>query len=261
MIRLFVIDRRATFMLLAIFFAYILALGVGGSLSVGQVVACAAINVFSIAVPSFVVRHFVLRHVGQWSSGRTAAMHVAASIAFTMSWYWILLVLLGAFFGQSVVRFSVSPFFGRAAVWQIMQGLTFYALLAAIYQLTEEQRRRGDERTPVPQEALQAPPFFYRDGDDIRPLDSDRIIFLKGADDYVEVTTTTSTHFLRTTMGRLNERLGATFLRVHRSCLVNSRRIVRAEPAGDGRMLLEMENGALITTSRAGARTLRAHMV
>jgi DNA-binding LytR/AlgR family response regulator len=38
---------------------------------------------------------------------------------------------------------------------------------------------------------------------------------------------------------------------------VNTHRIARAEPAGGGRLLLHMETGHTISTSRDGARLLR----
>ena len=50
---------------------------------------------------------------------------------------------------------------------------------------------------------------------------------------------------------------GDTFIRVHRSRIVNANRILRAEPAGGGRMLLHMENGEIIPASRTGTRLLR----
>ena len=49
----------------------------------------------------------------------------------------------------------------------------------------------------------------------------------------------------------------AKYVRVHRSWIVNTDRIARAEPAGGGRLLLHMETGQTISTSREGAKLLR----
>jgi hypothetical protein len=224
------------------------------------VLSCAAINVVSLAIPALIVYLAFLRNIDRHSKRQSILIHFTASIAFTLSWYWILITFLGAFYDRNVSGFSVSPFFGRAAVWQIMQGLTLYGLFAtAPYFRSAAQHQPQSPVSPPPEQSL-APPLFYRDGDEIRPLDSDRIMFLRGADDYVEVTTVTSTHLLRATMAQLSARLGGAFLRVHRSWVVNSRHIVRVEPAGNGRMLLQMDNGALITTSRAGARIFREYI-
>jgi DNA-binding LytR/AlgR family response regulator len=51
------------------------------------------------------------------------------------------------------------------------------------------------------------------------------------------------------------------FIRVHRSWIVNVDRIARAEPAGGGRMLLHMENGEMIQCSRTGSRLLKDRVI
>jgi len=84
------------------------------------------------------------------------------------------------------------------------------------------------------------------------------IVSITGADDYAEVATLHGKHLVRLTLAEFEKALdGARFIRVHRSRIVNVDRVSRAEPAGGGRMLLHMENGEMISTSRAGARLLR----
>lgn len=53
----------------------------------------------------------------------------------------------------------------------------------------------------------------------------------------------------------------AKYVRVHRSWIVNTHRVARAEPAGGGRLLLHMENGQTVSTSRDGARQLRGRVL
>jgi len=58
-------------------------------------------------------------------------------------------------------------------------------------------------------------------------------------------------HLVRHTMKRLEARLDpATFVRVHRSAIVNVARVVRAEPLGHGEYRLHMRSGARVETSR-----------
>ena len=59
------------------------------------------------------------------------------------------------------------------------------------------------------------------------------------------------THLVRHTMKGLEARLdAATFVRVHRSAIVNVARVVRAEPLGHGEYRLHLRGGARVETSR-----------
>jgi len=53
----------------------------------------------------------------------------------------------------------------------------------------------------------------------------------------------------------------ARFMRVHRSRIVNLDYVLRAEPAGAGRLLLYMKNGETVSTSRTGARSLKTRVI
>ena len=58
-------------------------------------------------------------------------------------------------------------------------------------------------------------------------------------------------HLVRHTMKGLEARLDpATFVRVHRSAIVNVARVARAEPLGHGEYRLHMQSGARVETSR-----------
>jgi len=173
------------------------------------------------------------------------------------------MVLLGAVAGENAVQFKVRPFPGAAATWQLFQGLTLYAVIVLAVRLEVlAGAREGIEANMAPAEsAEQRPRLFIKQEDEIRPLDLDRIIFIRGADDYSEITTASGTHLVRMTLASLSDRLGEQFIRVHRSCLVNVDRIAKAESAGGGRMLLHMQTGEMIQSSRAGARLLRDRII
>lgn len=100
--------------------------------------------------------------------------------------------------------------------------------------------------------------YFVRIGEELRPLDIDAVVSIGGADDYAEVRTLSSKHLVRMTLAEFAQSLDpAKYVRVHRSWIVNTHRIARAEPAGGGRLLLHMETGQTISTSREGAKRLR----
>jgi hypothetical protein len=100
--------------------------------------------------------------------------------------------------------------------------------------------------------------YFVRIGEELRPLDIDTVVSIGGADDYAEVRTLAGKHLVRVTLAEFAKSLDpAKYVRVHRSWIVNTDRIARAEPAGGGRLLLHMETGQIISTSREGAKLLR----
>lgn len=104
--------------------------------------------------------------------------------------------------------------------------------------------------------------YFVRIGDELRPIDIDSVVSIGGADDYAEVWTLSGKHLVRMTLTDFTKSLDpAKFARVHRSWIVNVHRIARAEPAGGGRLLLHMETGQTISTSRTGARLLRDRVI
>ena len=76
------------------------------------------------------------------------------------------------------------------------------------------------------------------------------VVSINGADDYAEVSTTTGKHLVRMTLAGFAKSLDPSkYVRVHRSWIVNTCRVTRAEPAGGGRLLLHMETGQTISTS------------
>lgn len=100
--------------------------------------------------------------------------------------------------------------------------------------------------------------YFVRIGEELRPLDIDTVVSIGGADDYAEVRTLSGKHLVRVTLAEFAKSLDpAKYIRVHRSWIVNTHRIARAESAGGGRLLLHMETGHTISTSRDGAKRLR----
>jgi DNA-binding LytR/AlgR family response regulator len=104
--------------------------------------------------------------------------------------------------------------------------------------------------------------YFIRDGEDIRPIDISQIVSITGADDYAEVATLSGRHLVRMTLNQFEKTLeGGIFIRIHRSRIVNVDPIVRAEPAGGGRMLLHMEDGEIVQASRTGTKLLRDRVI
>jgi DNA-binding LytR/AlgR family response regulator len=189
--------------------------------------------------------------------------HALLCGAYTLLSYWLLIVLLGAVSGLSVIKFDVEPFPVRASVWQMLENATVYGIIAVLAHrgsgtrevtvvlgASEHESRSGFSR------------YFIRTGEEMQPVDVHLIVSIRGADDYAEVTTTEGTHLVRMTLAEFEKSLDPKrFIRIHRSRIVNVERIARAEPAGGGRLLLHMQNGEAIAASRAGSRLLRGRVL
>ena len=242
-----------------VFAAYELALSVGHGTSLRDGLPGALAN----TIPTVLFGLIAYALVRAWLTDRSLAVqtagHVLLCAAYTFLSYWLLIVMLGAVTGVSVIKFNVEPFPVRASVWQMLENATVYGIIAALAYRDPARREvvvvlgdaQDDNRPGFSR-------YFIRSGDEMQPIDVDSIISITGADDYAEVATVEGTHLVRMTLAEFEKALDSKiFIRVHRSRIVNLERIIRAEPAGGGRLLLHMQNGEAISASRTGSRLLR----
>lgn len=231
--------------------------------------AVSSLRNLAALAPAVLLAHAVLTaRVRSWPPLRQLALHLALAPVFAFVWYWLLMVLIGLANGESLTKFVVRPFFpGPAVAWQLLQGLAGYAVVAALIYLRAQPAAAAVVLTgPLPQaedsQKDELSRYFIRAGEDIHPIDVSEIVSIAGADDYAEVTTLTGSHLVRMTLAEFENALNQkSFIRVHRSRIVNVDRIARAEPAGGGRMLLHMENGEMIQCSRTGTRLLKDRVI
>jgi hypothetical protein len=243
-----------------VFVAYAVAVGLARDLTLGHALAGSLAN----TIPTVLFALAAYRIVGGWLVGRPIAVqiagHAALGAAYAVLAYWLLMVLLGALQAQSMIQFSVAPFPTRASVWQLLQNLSIYGLVAMLaYLHARPEPVALILSAPSGEEPARAfSRYFIRSGDDIKPIDVDSIVSIAGADDYAEVATLDGRHLVRMTLAEFEQSLDPVrFIRVHRSRIVNLERVARAEPAGGGRLLLHMEDGEAIAASRSGSRLLR----
>lgn len=241
--------------------SYGVILPLTGAMTPGKWLATVISNIFPILLCAAVARFLLLRFVFTWPPVFQTLAHVLAGLIFSAIWFFLLMVMLGMINGNGFLTFSVRPFQGPAALWQMMQGATFYAVVALLAYV--EKLRQG-MATPADAEEIAADVprrVFVRDGDETRPLDPARIVQVVGAGDYAEIVTLSGKHLIRKTMNELEAMLGPAFLRVHRSHIVNIDRVERLEPAGSGRMTLHLANGEAVMASRSGAKAVRERTV
>ncbi len=289
---------------LAIFGAYTVTLRFALGLDVVGALLGGLANTLPVVIFGWAVRRIVVRHLIGKPAVVQLLAHALLCAMFMLLSYWLLIVLLGFFFGSAPEGFVVRPFKSGGAAWQSLQNLTTYALIAAVSYLSAQTRTTPQPDVgevaggsagagtcppaattggsadapclePVPEPSPPLRPqepearvdaalsrYFVKIGDELRPLDIESVVSIGGAGDYAEVTTLTAKHLVRVTLAEFANSLDPTrYVRVHRSWIVNTDRIARLEPAGGGRLLLHLETGQTISTSREGASLLRSRVL
>jgi two-component system LytT family response regulator len=115
---------------------------------------------------------------------------------------------------------------------------------------------------PRARESLQAERslsrLFVRDGNRIVPIPLMCLERIQGADDYVTIYADGKEHLVSVRMSELEGQLPAvSFLRIHRSHLINLEHVTSIEPHDAGRVEVVMWSGARIVASRDGTKRLR----
>jgi two-component system LytT family response regulator len=100
--------------------------------------------------------------------------------------------------------------------------------------------------------------IFVRDGNRILPIPLASLERAQGADDYVTICTAAKEYLVSIRLSHLEERLmGANFLRIHRSHLINLEYVTSIEPYDIARVQVVMKSGTRIVASRTGSKLLR----
>lgn len=249
-----------------LFAAYFVVFAVTGAADLAGSLRAAAVNVLAIgstAGPAYA-------GLRAWISGRPhrdqALSHAVLGPAYSVTLYGVLILLLAFVKHQSGEPFRVEPFTGPGLPWQLLQGLMVYAVIASLSFAARRapnapaslERRNGSGDL----DGLEFTRYLVKRGNTLSPVDMADVLTVTGADDYCEVLTVKGRHLAHLTLTEFERRAGAQrFVRVHRSRIVNFERVASVALAPGGRMIVEMQGGETVTTSRAGAQALRARMI
>lgn len=180
-------------------------------------------------------------------------------MAYALLAYGAAVFLLALSGGVRTEGIFVRFFSGPALPWQIFQGSAYgaVALLAGLW--LDVRRRLSAAGSVVAPAETRAQRWLVKTAEGIVPIDPAEIVRIEAAGEYSRIVLPTATLLSRIGMAACEERLaGLAFLRVHRSHIVRSDAIVRAEPAGNGRLQVTLSNGDQLVSSREGARLVRS---
>jgi hypothetical protein len=221
-------------------------------------------NAVPVVIFAAIVRRIIVTRLIGRSLLVQAAGHAVLCAVFSLAAYWLLLIFLGMANSPSPLNFAVKAFITRGAAWQLLENVTTYAVVAALSYLQAARAVPIPHPAPAPAPAIpkEPPRLLVRSGDELRPIDLDRIVSISGADDYAEISSLDGKRLVAMTLAEFEATLDpAKFVRIHRSRIVNLDFVDNAEPDGAGRFLLHMRTGETISTSRTGARLLKTRVI
>jgi len=123
-----------------------------------------------------------------------------------------------------------------------------------------ERMPRGEELAAAarpPQQFLER--LVVKDGTKVTLIPIAKLDFAEAQDDYVALSTAGKKHLKQQTIASLEASLDPdSFVRIHRSYLVNLERVARIEPYGKDSRLAILQDGSRLPVSRAGYARLKA---
>lgn len=128
-------------------------------------------------------------------------------------------------------------------------------LVELLASLSEDDRDRIKELITEPafsDKDRYSERLSFKDGSKVVMLNAEDIDWIDAAGDYMCIHAAGKTHIIRETMKTLQARLDpARFQRVHRSAIVNVKKVKELHPHSNGEYFLVLENGAELKLSRS----------
>lgn len=128
-------------------------------------------------------------------------------------------------------------------------------LVELLASLSDEDRDQIKELIKDPawsQKERYSERLSFRDGAKVVMLDADDIDWIDAAGDYMCIHAGGKTHIIRETMKTLQQRLDPSrFQRIHRSAIVNVKKVKELHPHSNGEYFVILENGSELKLSRS----------
>lgn len=128
----------------------------------------------------------------------------------------------------------------------------------------EEERTRAEKESTVKESATVITDYIDRisvkDGSRIHIVHIEELYCLQASGDYVTLFTSTGQYIKEQTMKHFEQHLPPTFIRIHRSSIVNSEFIARVELFGKENYHVKLKNGTSLRASNSGYKLLKERL-
>ena len=226
------------------------------------------INTIPLAALSALVVWSLHRWILDHALWRHVVAHPILAILFTFLWYFVVIVGQGYNGNWLEDGFTIRPFGWIAGVWQLYQGIALYGMAAMFAYAAYFYRRMKNAEfissgSKISQSPLTERPdnLLIKSGAEYLSVSHRDMVYLEANGDQVRLHCTTRTLTTSKSLASLEAVLPTPpFIRVHRSYIVSTERVLSAEPAGNGRLTIHLSNGRSVVTSRSGAQAFRTRV-
>lgn len=161
-------------------------------------------------------------------------------------------------------RFAIQAF-EINAIDYLLKPVAEERFAQALKRARSHRERRDDngERIVSLLQSLTSPPrtltrMAVRSAGKTNFVNLEDVRWIQGAENYVQLHTETTRHLVHTTLQSLLELLDpTTFVRIHRSIIVNARHIDQIETGARSEYVVTLNNGAQVHSSRAYSNTIK----
>ena len=242
--------------------SYLLILGLFANVSAFTLVATWLANVLFPSVAGMGVAWLIFNIFVRLSVRAQMAIHTVGAVVFATLWAMAAFRLLQLSSGLLRGDWSVTNWSSAALAWQLFQGLAIYFTIVSASYAYWALRKLNEATEQVPSEPAQTGQRVYaKTADGLMPLNEEDISLARTIDGLTFLFVGQRKLDSRMTLSELEHALPSdSFLRVHRSAIVNLDHIQSIEPAGNGRKTIHLKNSVSLETSRAGASALKTRL-
>ncbi|PKO96440.1 MAG: LytTR family transcriptional regulator [Bacteroidetes bacterium HGW-Bacteroidetes-7] len=172
-----------------------------------------------------------------------------------------------AFFEPSIHKYNFSLFLPLMniiglSVWIVT--IQWYSSISKSIQsdneacYEEDEADTNDENGVIKNEKLRQ--ITVKEGSRIHIIKTEEVNYIQAYGDYVMLFTANGKHIKEQTMKFFEANLPDTFIRIHRSCIVNSEKIQRAELFGKESYSVYLNDGVCLRASTSGYKLLKERL-
>jgi hypothetical protein len=161
-----------------------------------------------------------------------------------------------------LLGFESSELFGGRIFLHLVYGFLCWIIVMQWYSGFQKSRQAVEmEEVFEPVEVKDAINHVsVKEGNEIHIVPVEDLLYIQAYGDYVMLFTNTGKHLKEQTMKYFELHLPSSFVRVHRSHIVNTSQIIRVELFGKENYSVRLKNGVCLRASSAGYRLLKERL-